>query len=109
MKPTKRQMMLLRFYAKYETKPLTPFCFARSFWLLWLLWLLLLFPIAAGCWFIWAGWSGYGWLLIGASIGAFLRDVNRILSLSRTRAVLHEIIKWERLKELIQSYEKNAA
>jgi hypothetical protein len=106
MKPTKRQMMLLRFYAKYETKPLTLFCIARTFWLLWLL---LLVPPAMGCWFIWAGLPVLGWIFIGASIGAFLRDVNRILSLSRTWAVIHEIIKWERLRELIQSYEKDAA
>ncbi|SRR5260370_20758303 len=106
MKPTKRQMLLLRFYAKYETKPLTLFCIARTFWLLWLL---LLLPLAIGCWFIWGGWSGYGWLLIGVSIGAFLRDVNRILSFSRTWAVIHEIIKWEQLRELIESHEKDAA
>ena len=106
MKPTKRQMMLLRFYSKYETKPLTLFCIARTFWLLWLL---LLLPFAAGWWFIWAGWPGYGWLLIGMSMGAFLRDVNGILSLFRTWAVIHEIIMWERLRELIQSHEEDAA
>jgi hypothetical protein len=106
MKLTKRQMMLLSFYAKYETKPLTLFCIARTFWLLWLL---LLLPIALGCWLVLAGLTGYGWLLIGTSIGAFLRDVNRILSLSRTWAAIHEIIKWERLKELLQKDEKNVA
>ena len=106
MKPTKRQMMLLRFYAKYESKPLTLFCIARTFWLLWIL---LLLPVAIGCGFISGGWPTYGWLLIGVSIGAFLRDVNRILSLSRTWAVIHEIIRWERLRELIQSHDKDAA
>jgi hypothetical protein len=106
MKPTKRQMMLLKFYAKYETKPLTLFHIARTFWILWLL---LLLPLAAGFWFIWAGWPGYGWLFIGVSIGAFLRDVNRILSLSRTWAVIHEIIKWDRVRGLIQSHDKDAA
>lgn len=106
MKPTKRQMQLLRFYARYETKPLTLFCIARAFWLAWLS---LLLPIAGGCWLIWGGLSGFGWLFIGISTGAFLRDIGRILSLSRTWAVMHEIISWERLRELIQSYEKDAA
>jgi len=77
---------------------------ARTFWPLWVL---LLLPVAAGCWFIWAG-SGFGWLLIGAAIGAFLRDVNRILSLFRTWGAIHEIINWERLRELIRDSEANA-
>ena len=98
-------MMLLRFYAKYEAKPLTLDCIARTFWLLWIL---LLLPPAIGCWFIWAGCPAYGWLLIGVSFGALFRDVNRILSLFRTWAVIHEIIKWERVRELIQSHEKDA-
>ncbi|HWY32874.1 MAG TPA: hypothetical protein VNX46_19065 [Candidatus Acidoferrum sp.] len=106
MKPTKRQMMLLKFYAKYETKPLTLYCIARAFWIAWLL--LLVVP-AMGSWFIWAGWPVIGWVFIGISIGAFLRDVNRILSLFRTWPAIHEIIKWERLRELMQSHEKNAA
>ncbi len=105
MKPTKRQLMLLKFYAKYEARPLTLFNIARTFWLLWLL---LLFPVAAGCWFIWAGWSGFGWVLIGAAIGAFLRDVNRILSLFRTWGAIHEIINWARLRELVHNSETNA-
>jgi len=40
MKPSKRQMMLLKFYAKYENKPLTLFHIARTFLILWLLLLL---------------------------------------------------------------------
>ena len=100
MKLTKRQLKLLKFYAKYQTKPLTLFSIIRPFWIMWLL---LLIPLAAGCWCIWAGWPAIGWVLIGASIGAFLRDLNRILSLFCTWPVLHEIINWERLEELIQT------
>ena len=105
MKLTKPQLTLLKFYAKYETKPLTLFSIVRSFWILWLL---LLVFVAAGRWYMWAGWPTVGWLLIGVSIGAFLRDVKRICSLFCTWPVIHEIINWKRVRELIQCREKDA-
>ena len=105
MKLTRLQFKLLKFYAKYETKPLTLFSIIRPFWILWLL---LLLVAGAGRWYMWAGWPAVGWLFIGASIGAFGRDVNRILSLFRTWPVLHEIINWQRLRELLQGNEKDA-
>jgi hypothetical protein len=103
MKLTKRQLILLRFYAKYETKRLTILSLIPPFRLAWLL---LLVPVAAGYWYLRIGFTALGWWCIGAAVGAFLRDINRILSLSRTWPALHEIIKWERLKELIQGCEK---
>ena len=60
-------------------------------------------------WFIWAGWPEVGWIVIGASIGAFFRDVNRILGLFHTWPAIREIIDWDRLRELSQSHEKRAA
>lgn len=105
MKLTKLQFKLLKFYAKYQTKPLTLFCIVPPFWIPWLL---LLVVAGAGCWYMWAGWPAVGWLFVGASIGAFLRDWNRILSLFRTWPVIHQIIDWQRLAELIQSHEKDA-
>lgn len=100
MKLTKLQFKILRFYAKFETEPLTLFKIVSVFRLTWLL--LLLVP-ALGWWYIWAGLPALGWVFIGAGIGAFLRDVNRILSLFRTWPVLHQIINWERLRELLQN------
>jgi hypothetical protein len=100
MKLTKLQFKLLNFYARYETEPLTLFKIVRVFWLAWLL--LLLLP-TFGWWYIWGGFPALGWVFIGAGIGAFLRDVNRILSLFRTWPVLQKIINWERLRELLQS------
>lgn len=100
MKLTKLQFKLLKFYAKYETKPLTLFKIVSAFWLAWPL--LLLVP-AFGWWYIWIGWPALGWVFIGVGIGAFLRDVNRILSLLRTWPVLHKIINWELLRELLQN------
>ncbi len=100
MKLTRTQLRLLRFYAKYETQPLTVLKIARAFWLAWLL--LLLVPIF-GLLYIRAGWPVLGWVFIGVGIGAFLRDVNRILSLFRSWPVLHKIINWESLKDLLQN------
>jgi len=104
MKITKMQLKLLKFYAKYQTERLTMFEIARAFWLAWLL--LLLAP-AFGCWYIWAGLPALGWLFIGMTIGAFLRDVNRILSLFRTWPVIQEIINWARLRELLETSKKD--
>jgi hypothetical protein len=103
MKLTKRQFKLLKFYSKYQTEPLTLFKIARAFWLAWIL--LLLAP-AFGWWYIQAGLPALGWVFVGTGIGAFLRDINRILSLFFTWPVLHEIINWERLEFLIQEKEK---
>jgi hypothetical protein len=103
MNLTKLQLKLLNFYAKYQTKPLSLFNIVCAFWLAWLL--LLLVP-TVGCWYIWAGMPALGWVFIGISIGAFLRDVSRILSLFRTWAVIHEIINWERVRELLHNNEK---
>lgn len=103
MKLTKLQLKTLKFYAKYQTEPLTMLRMVRSFWLMWLL---LLIPVGLGCWYLSSDWPGFGWLCIGASAGAFLRDINRILSLSRTWPAIHETINWQRLQELVQSNEK---
>jgi hypothetical protein len=100
MKPTKRQLLLLKFYAKYETKPLTFFSIVRLFWLYWLL---LLIPIGFGYFFIWGGWPEVGWIFIGVSVGAFLRDINRIIALFRTWPVTHQVINWQRVKELLEA------
>src|SRR5438445_13674063 len=105
MKPTKRQLMLLRFYSKYQTQPLTMLGIVRTFWFLWLL---LLVPLVAGYWLNGAGYAELGWMFVGMTIGAFLRDVNRILSLSRTWPVLQEIINWQRLGELIKGGESRS-
>jgi len=94
--------MLLKFYSKYQTEPLTLFGIARPFWILWVL---LLVPLVAGYWLIGAGCPPLGWMFIGMTIGASLRDVNRILSLFRTWPVIHEIINWQRLGELIRGSE----
>jgi hypothetical protein len=42
---------------------------------------------------------------MGVSIGAFLRDVKRILGPSQTWPILYEIINWERLRVLLQNNE----
>ena len=103
MKLSKLQLKLLKFYANYQVTPLTLFCIARSFWILWLF---LLAIAGAGYWYMWAGWPALGWLCVGVSIGAFLRDWNRIMSLFRTWPVIHKIIDWQRLGELIRNHEK---
>jgi len=94
--------MLLRFYSKYQTEPLTLLGIARTFGLMWLL---LLLPLLFGCLIILDGLPTFGGMFLGMTIGAFLRDVNRILSLSRTWPVIHEIINWQRLGELIKGSE----
>jgi len=106
MKLTKLQLKLLKFYAKYQTEPLTLFKIMRAFRLAWLL---LLLPPAFGYYYIRVGLPALGWVFIGTTIGAFLRDVNRILSLFRTWPVVHEIINWERLRELLQNNEKGSS
>jgi len=106
MKLTKLQLKLLKFYAKYQTEPHTLFKIMCAFWLAWLL---LLIPPIFGWFYIRVGLPALGWVFIGASIGAFLRDVNRILSLFRTWPMLHEIINWERLVEMLQDNAKGTS
>jgi hypothetical protein len=106
MRLTKHQLKLLRFCDRYHTSRLTLPAILRAFWLEWLL----LAVLAGLCsWFIWAGGPAVGWLYIGACFGAILRDVNRIIALLRTWPTLHEIIRWERVRELLESHEKDAA
>lgn len=105
MKLTKFQFKLLKFYAKYETTPLTLFCIVGSFWIRWLL---LLLVAGGGLWYMWAGWPALGWIFVGVSIGAFLRDWSRILSVFLTWPAIREILDWQRLRELIESHEKQA-
>jgi len=106
MNVTKFQLKLLKFYSKYQTEPLTLFKIMRPFWSTWLL--LLIVPIF-GCYYIRIGLPSVGWFFIGGTIGAFLRDVNRILSLFRTWPMLHKIINWERLMELLKDNEESTA
>lgn len=96
MKLTRIQLKLLKFYANYEARPLNLAGIIRPFWVPWLL---LLLVAGAGRWDMWAGWPAVGWVLVGVSVGAFLRDVNRILSLFLTWPVLHQVINWQQLKE----------
>jgi hypothetical protein len=105
MKPTKSQLQLLKFYAKYETKPLTVFGIVRSFWLAWML---LALAAVLSYSYVTAGWSVAGWLLLGGCAGAFLRDVGRIISFFGTWPVMREIINWKRLTELSQDHEEDA-
>lgn len=104
MKLTKLQLKILKFYAKYQTERLTLFKIAGAFWLSWL-WLLGV--LALGWFYVWGGWRAFGWVIIGIAIGAFLRDVNRILTLFRTWPALHEVFNWDRLKDLIQPKEQH--
>jgi hypothetical protein len=106
MKPTKLQLKVLKFYANYETKPLTLLNILYPFRIQWVLLILI---AVAGRWYIWAGWPQASWILIGLSIGAFLRDIARIQILYRTWPVLHEIINWERVKDLMQNNAKDTS
>jgi hypothetical protein len=105
MKVTGQQLTLLKFYQKHQEKPLTLMDGVRQFWLLWFG---LLFVTAAGLGFIDAGWPAVGWVFIGVTIGSFLRDLKRILSMILAWPVLREIIDWDRVRELLRDAEKNA-
>ncbi len=69
--------------------------------------------VSGDCWFVQLvhlGWLACGWLALHRRLlGAMLRDVNRIISLRRTWPMLHEIISWERVRELLESNEKDVA
>lgn len=100
MKLTKHQLKLLKFYERHRTVPLTFTGVMRSYWIPWVL-ILVLAGISS--WFIWAGWPALGWLYIGACLGAIWRDVNHILVFLRTWPAQHEVIKWERVNDLLTS------
>ena len=51
----------------------------------------------------------FGWLIVGLALGAILGDVGRLQVLLRTWPVLHEVIRWERVAELLNSDEKSGA
>ena len=100
MKLTRIQRKLLRYYAQHSTKPPTVWSVLRAFAVSWLL---LAACAAASTWFIWAGWPVVAWVLIGLCGGAFLRDIGRIQVFLRTWPVLHAIIDWPRVQELLSS------
>ncbi len=103
MKPTKAQIKVLKFYAKYHNEPMTPVALVRAHWLAWLV---LVLVVVVGASFIFLGLPAIGWVYIGISLGAFLRDVSRIIATIRVWPMLHEVTNWERLFEIIKTSEE---
>ena len=100
MKLTNHQIKLLQFYESHRETPLSLGGIIRSFSISWLL----IVVVALGSvGLIVAGWPSAGWLYLGICIGAVLRDVNRIIALRRTWPVVHEIVRWERVRELMEA------
>lgn len=100
MKLTKTQRKLLQFYMQHQTIAPTVPSVLRAFGFSWGVLVLL---AAASTWFIRAGWSPVAWVFIGICAGAFLRDVGRIRILFRTWPVIHSVLDWQRVQELLLS------
>lgn len=100
MKHTRLQKAVLRLYWCYHTEGwrLGPYLRANA-----LRWLLLL-AIAAG-----AGWVAFHvapWvaaLYAGMCLGAFLRDVGRLLQSRRLWPLVEDITDWRRVEQLIET------
>lgn len=104
MKPTKIQLKLLKIYAGHHAQSPTIARMVRIYWNSFV------FPVvgvAIGCWAITAGIPAVGWLFVGAWIGVFLRDVGRFQVFFQTWPVLHEVIDWKRVNDLVETWEKD--
>ncbi|MFO0808893.1 MAG: hypothetical protein U0746_09745 [Gemmataceae bacterium] len=103
---TKIQLKVLKSYERHHADWLTISGIIRTCLPSWLL---LLVGAAVGFWAMAAvGVPEAGWLVVGMCVGAFVRDVGRCRVLFRTWPVLREVIRWERVRELIQTHD-NAA
>lgn len=100
MKTTRLQKAVLQLYWRYHTEGwrLGPYLRANA-----LRWLLLL-VIAVG-----AGWVAFHvapWvaaLYVGMCLGAFLRDLGRLLQSRRLWPMVEQITDWQRVEQLVQA------
>jgi hypothetical protein len=72
----------------------------------WWRWLLLLVLAGGVAWIAMPFWPWVAGLVIGLCAGAFLRDIGRLQVSYRTWPVVEEITNWEKVKELLETYDR---
>ena len=65
-------------------------------------WLALVVPSGTGVFLCYSGDWIYGFLFIGVGVGAFLRDLGRIISIARFWPVNEEVLDWPKVEQLLK-------
>ena len=105
MKITRLQKTVLQMYWRYHVGGWALGPVLRTNWWRWLL--LVLYAVFGGWFLSQISQLGAG-LVIGLAVGAFSRDIGRLVQSYRTWPVVHEITDWQRVEQLVQSHD-NAA
>jgi hypothetical protein len=66
-------------------------------------WLFLGVPTALGVWYTWESAPWASWFCIGVFAGTLFRDVGRFIALTQSWPVLQDVIRFERVRELLES------
>jgi hypothetical protein len=106
MKLTRAQFTLLQIYSRQQA---TGWKLANVLRVHWWRWLLLGIWAIAGSWYLSKLSPWAAGLVAGLGAGAFLRDIGHLQVAFHVWPLTREIIHWQRVSELIESHEKDAA